>query len=145
MDAQNPDPNQVAHIMAAVMPVIGLFVLLFQALIIVPLWIAMKKAGLAPALSLIAIIPTLGLIIALFILAFSTWKVTPATQYTGAYPGQIPPPAYPPVYAQGTTPYGQGATPAGTNYSAPGAYAPQPPAGTPSAYPPPPTEPPTRL
>lgn len=136
MDAQNPDPTQVAHIIAAILPIIGLFVLLFQALIIVPLWVALKKAGLAPALSLIALIPTLGLIVVLFILAFSTWKGTPAPQYTGNYPGQMPPPVYPPVYAQGSTPM----TPAGTNYTAPGAYAPQPPA----AYPPPP-EPPTQL
>ena len=141
MGTQNPDPTQVAHMMAAVIPVIGLFVLLFQALIVVPLWIALKKAGLAPGLSLIAIIPTLGLIVVLFILAFSTWKVTPAPLYMGAYPGQMPPPAYPPVYPQGGP-----MTPAATNYSAPGAYASQ---GStpvnPAAYPPPPTEPPTRL
>lgn len=83
MDAQNPDPAQIGHIMAAVFPIIALFILLFQALIIVPLWMAMKKAGISPALSLIALIPTLGLIIALFILAFSTWKVVPAPEYTG--------------------------------------------------------------
>ncbi len=126
--------------MAAVLPVVGLFVLVFQALIIVPLWIALKKAGLPAALSLIAIVPTLGLIIVLFILAFSTWKVVPSPQYTAAYPGQIPPPSYPPVYAQGSAPI----TPAATNYSAPGAYTPSTPA-SPAPYPPPPNEPPTRL
>ena len=137
MNAQNPDPAQVAHIMAAILPVIGLFVLLFQALIIVPLWIAMKKAGLSGALSLIAIIPTLGLIIALFILAFSTWKVVPAPLY-GGYPAQVPPPpAYPAVYAQG-------ATPGATNYTAPGAYTPAPPVEV-QSYPPPPNEPLNRL
>ncbi|GAA3747450.1 hypothetical protein [Terriglobus aquaticus] len=138
MDAQNPDPTQVAHIMAAVMPIMGLFFLLFQALIIVPLWVAFKKAGLAPALSLISLVP-LGLFVVLFILAFSTWKVTPAPQYTGTYPGQIPPPAYPPVYPQGGS-----VPPSATSFSAPGAYTPQPPAAPPSAYPPPPTDPQNR-
>ena len=140
MDAQNPDPTQLAHIMAAVLPVIGLFVLIFQALIVVPLWIALKKAGLAAPLALIALVPTLGLIIVLFILAFSTWKVAPAPYYAAGYPGQIAPPSYPPVYSQGGTPI----TPAATNYSAPGAYTPSAPAN-PTAYPPPPTEPPTHL
>lgn len=140
MNAQNPDPTQIAHAMAAILPVVGLLILLFQALIIVPLWIAMKKAGVAPALSLIALIPTLGIIIALFILAFSTWKVAPVPQYAD-YRGQMPPQAYPPVYSQGGAPYAAGhpapGTPAGTNYTAPGAYAPAPDAAPP-AYPPPP-------
>ena len=140
MDPQNPDPAQVGHIMAAVFPVIALFFLVFQALIVVPLWIAMKKAGISPALSLIALIPTLGLIIALFILAFSTWKVTAAPEYAALYPGQGTPPAYPPVYAQGGGPLAPGST----NYTAPGAYTPGAPS-TGSVYPPPPTEPPTRL
>ena len=64
---------------------------------IVPLWFALKKAGLAPGLSLIGIVPTLGPIIVLFILAFSTWKVIPAPQYAVGYPMQTPqPPAYRP-------------------------------------------------
>ena len=97
----NLDSNQVAKVMALVGPIIGLVILVFVGLLVVPLWFAFKKAGLAPALSLIAIIPTVGLIVALFILAFAKWNVVPAPEYGTAYPGTpgFPNPGYVPQTA----------------------------------------------
>lgn len=109
MDQQALNSAQVRHMMAAMIPLIGVFVLVGVALIIVPLWIALKKAGLAPALSLIALIPTFGVIVVLFILAFARWKVVPAPEYGASYPPQYPPTAFPPVTS---------------GYTAPGAYTP---------------------
>ena len=82
----NLDSNQVAKMMAFVGPLIFLFFAIYIALTVVPLWFAFKKAGLPPALSLIGIIPNLGLIVCLFILAFSKWKVVPAPEYGMGYP-----------------------------------------------------------
>lgn len=113
------------------LPILAFIGLVFYALLIVPLWIALKKAGLAGPLSLIALIPTLGLIIVLFILAFARWKVVPAPEY--AYPPQIPPPGYPAAYPVAN----MSSAPPATGYANPGAYTPAPP-----TYPPPP-EPPT--
>ncbi|MEQ8711006.1 MAG: hypothetical protein RIC36_18640 [Rhodospirillales bacterium] len=43
------------------------------ALQIIPCWKALEKVGMTPALSLIALIPGLGLLIVLFILAYGRW------------------------------------------------------------------------
>lgn len=80
------DPNAIAHVMAIVGPLIGLFVLVYIALTVLPLWFAFKKAGLSPFLALIAIIPNLGVIICLFILGFAKWKVVAAPEYGSGYP-----------------------------------------------------------
>tara|TARA_R100000789_G_C3014615_1_gene152126 strand:+ start:1126 stop:1311 length:186 start_codon:yes stop_codon:yes gene_type:complete len=47
--------------------------IIVAALQIIPCWKALEKAGMAPALSLIALIPGLGLLIVLFILAYGRW------------------------------------------------------------------------
>jgi hypothetical protein len=47
--------------------------IVIAALQIIPCWKAMEKAGQTPALSLIALIPGLGLLIVLFILAYGRW------------------------------------------------------------------------
>ncbi len=124
----NIDSNQVAKIMAFAGPLIGLFVLIYIALTVLPLWFAFKKAGLSPALALIALIPNLGLIVCLFILAFAKWKVIPAPEYGTGYPPQ---PGYP----------GQGYIPQQTGYAPPAAYGSQPvnyaPASNAPVYPPP--------
>ena len=48
------------------------------AIVMVPFWFILKKAGLSPWLSLMCIIPSLGTVILLYVLAFSDWKVVPA-------------------------------------------------------------------
>ncbi len=127
----NIDPNQVAKAMAIAGPLIFIGLLLFFAIaFVLPLWFAFKKAGLPPALALIALIPTFGAIICLFILAFSTWRVVPAPAYGTTYPP--PPPGYP---GQGYMPQQAGFAPSPADYSAqPVSYAPT---STAPVYPPP--------
>lgn len=141
----NFDPN-AAHALALLGPVFFIGALFFVALYLIPLWQIVKKAGFHPALSLLVLVPLVNIVM-LYVFAFSRWKVVPAPDYQMGYPGQVPPQAYPPVYAPGASPV----APAPPNYTAPGAYTspgaytPAPPANTPAAYPPPPTEPPTQL
>ena len=116
---------QMHHMMLTLMPLMFLGGLLFLALLIVPLWRIATKAGLSGPISLLAIIPWLGTLLALYIIAFSEWRVTPTAQLP------YPPTPYPP------TPYPPAPYP--TAGFAPPAPQPQPS----SPYPPPPHEPPT--
>lgn len=45
-------------------------------LVIIPLWVIFRRAGLAPALSLIVFLPYLGFVIVVLILAFARWPAT---------------------------------------------------------------------
>lgn len=47
--------------------------IVIAALQIIPCWKALEKTGQTPALSLIALIPGLGLLIVLLILAYGRW------------------------------------------------------------------------
>lgn len=47
-------------------------------LVIIPLWKICARAGFNPALSLIALVPLLGLLIVAGILAFAEWPVSKA-------------------------------------------------------------------
>jgi uncharacterized membrane protein YhaH (DUF805 family) len=67
--------------------------IVFLIVLIVPVWFICKKAGLSPWLSLLCLIPTVGLLVLLYVLAFSDWKVVPAQQL--AYVPPMTPP-YPP-------------------------------------------------
>lgn len=86
-----PDPQQIAKMMVAILPLVGLFILIALAIVIVPFWFICKKAGLSPWLSLLNLVP-LGNLILIYILAFSDWKVMPAPNVaqTG-YPFPPPP------------------------------------------------------
>ena len=101
--------QQVARAMAGFG--IGFFVFFFVFIIAVMaffiwmLWRIFTKAGMSGALSLLVLVPGVGGLIVLCILAFGTWKVVPApvTYVAGLppnYPPQAPlPPAnYPPQY-----------------------------------------------
>jgi len=70
----------------------GMFIvgLILLALVIIPLWVICKKAGLSPWLSLIVLFPGFGILILLYVLAFAEWKVAPAAQPAWAQP-------YPPI------------------------------------------------
>lgn len=89
------DPAQIQHIMAIMAPMMLLGGLLGAALIIVPFWVIFKKAGLGGPLSLLMLIPFVGIIM-LYVLAFSRWKVVPAPEFAG-YPPAYPPPGYMPA------------------------------------------------
>lgn len=52
------------------------FLPIFTVIAVVPYWMIFKKAGFAPALSLLMIVPILNLIV-LFVVAFAQWKVVP--------------------------------------------------------------------
>ena len=51
-----------------------IFYLIFAALFIVPLWKICARAGFNGALSLLALIPWLGLVIVGGVLSFSAWQ-----------------------------------------------------------------------
>jgi len=58
------------------------------------LWRIFTKAGMSGALSLLVLVPGVGGIIVLCILAFGTWKVVPApVQYVAGLPPNYPPQA----------------------------------------------------
>lgn len=113
---QQPDPAQIQHMLAIMGPMMVLFGLLGAALIIVPFWVIFKKAGLGGPLSLLMLIPFVGIIM-LYVLAFSRWKVVPAPEYATGYPPVYPPPGYIPAAP---------AYPAQPMQAAPPAYVPPP-------------------
>lgn len=90
-----PDPAQIQHLIAVMAPMMALFGILGVALIIVPFWVIFKKAGLGGPLSLLMLIPLVGIVM-LYVLAFSRWKVVPAPEYAVGYPPAYPPPGYVP-------------------------------------------------
>jgi uncharacterized membrane protein YhaH (DUF805 family) len=79
-----------------------LFVLILIAILIVPIWRILTKMGLAGALSLLIIIPWIGWIILLYVVAFSDWRIVsltpPRSQDSPALPPYPPPPPPPPAF-----------------------------------------------
>lgn len=66
---------------------------LFSALLVWLFWRSFTKAGLSGPLSLLVLIPGIGVLIVLCILAFSEWKVVPASSVAGM--ANYPPSGYP--------------------------------------------------
>lgn len=87
------DPQQLNGIIAAVIGFYFIFLVILLAIVIIPFWFILKKAGFSPWLSLINIVP-LGTLILLYVVAFAEWKVIPAAQM--AWQPPYPPPTYPP-------------------------------------------------
>ncbi len=85
------DPEQARKIALAMMGILPIIVLIFIAILMVPCWFICKKAGFSPWLSLLCLIPSFGLLILLYVLAFAEWK-TP-----GAQTAALPPYPYPPA------------------------------------------------
>jgi hypothetical protein len=86
--------QQAMHMMAMMLPMIFLFWIVGAAIVIVPFWQIFKKAGMAPGLSFLIVIPLVNLVM-LYVLAFSEWKVVPVSMMQ--YPPQYPPATYPPA------------------------------------------------
>ena len=89
------DPNIVFHPPHALFlaPFFLISAVVGVALVIIPYWFIFRKAGFSPWLSLLTVIPLVGIVV-LYVVAFSQWRVTPAPY---GYP-PMPPPgtAYPP-------------------------------------------------
>jgi hypothetical protein len=92
---QGPSADDISHIVVAMMAILPIIILICVAIIIIPFWFICKKAGFSPWLSLLCLIPSLGILVLLYVLAFAQWKVVPAPQmaYAPPYP---PPPQLPP-------------------------------------------------
>ena len=99
MQAQ-PDPEMIRRMVMAFMAIIPIIMLLAIAIFMVPCWFICKKAGFSPWLSLVCIVPSLGTLVLLYVLAFADWKVVPAPplaywppQPPAPQPPQVAPPA----------------------------------------------------
>ena len=98
MDPQESQ-RQAMHMLAFMVPFLLIGWAIGLAIIIIPLWQICKKAGLSAPLSLLEIIPGLGHLIVLYVVAFSEWKVVPiAHQYGSLPPAPYPPPPPPPSF-----------------------------------------------
>lgn len=90
------DPQQAGGIIAAIVGFYLIFFVVFLAIIIIPFWFILKRAGFSSWLSLLNIVP-FGTLILLYVLAFAEWKVIPAPQMGWAPTSPYPPqPPYPP-------------------------------------------------
>jgi hypothetical protein len=102
---QEAPPNQEAiqHMMVAMMAILPIIFLVVVVIIMVPCWFILKKAGFTPWLCLLCLIPSIGLLVLLYVLAFAEWKVVPAPQAgwqpTPPYPPPPQPPYMPPPQA----------------------------------------------
>jgi hypothetical protein len=72
-----PDQAMIGHMFIAMMAILPLIILLVIALVMIPCWFILKKAGFSPWLSLLCLFPSVGLLILLYVLAFAEWKVQP--------------------------------------------------------------------
>jgi|SRR5277367_2929596 len=92
LDSQ-PDTAQVMQMLTAMAAGFFVFFLILIALVMVPCWFICKKAGFSPWLALLCLLPSLGTLVLLYVLAFAEWKVVPAPLMGLAQP---PYPPYPP-------------------------------------------------
>jgi hypothetical protein len=97
LQQNQPSPEMIQKFMMMIIPMMMIGYVVVVALVMVPCWFILKKAGFSPWLSLLCIVPSLGTLVLLYILAFADWKVVavPQGMYPPAYPPP-PPPPYPP-------------------------------------------------
>ena len=91
LQENNLDQQQIQRLVLAMMAFIPIMILIGIAIVMIPTWFVCKKAGFSPWLSLLCLVPSLGLLVLLYVLAFADWKVAPV-----APQGYMPPPPYPP-------------------------------------------------
>jgi len=89
-----PNPDQMMHLVAALLGVYMVIILVALVAIIIPTWFICKKAGFSPWLSFIVIVPFGGLVL-MYVLAFADWKVVPAPQAFYQQPPYPPQPTAP--------------------------------------------------
>jgi uncharacterized membrane protein YhaH (DUF805 family) len=96
LQENQPSPEMIQHMVVAMMAIIPIIIIIAIAVVMIPCWFILKKAGFSPWLSLLCLIPSLGTLVLLYVLAFADWKVIPAPM--AAYPPPYPPPPPPPPY-----------------------------------------------
>ena len=74
------DPHTL-HMLSAMMAIMIVPIFIMVIICMIPYWFIWKKAGFSPWLSLLMLIPAINLVM-LYVLAFSEWKVAPASQPT---------------------------------------------------------------
>jgi type II secretory pathway component PulF len=89
-----PDPEALKGIIMAMAIIFPIIYLVIVIIVMIPFWFILKKAGYTPWLSLLCLMPSLGALVLLYVLAFSEWKVPSTLQ--AAYPPQPPYPPLPP-------------------------------------------------
>src|SRR5579875_4015585 len=89
--------QHIAGLMAGMGAFFLLIVLIFAIFFIFCFWRIFTKAGLAGPLALLVLIPGLGHLVVICILAFARWNVVPAAPAYGTLPPNYPPPSYPPA------------------------------------------------
>ena len=94
-----PDPEVVKRMMMLIIPIVLVFYVVVVGIVMVPCWFILKKAGFSPWLSLLCIMPSLGTLVLLYVLAFAEWKVVPAPQASWPQPPYPQPPLPPPAPA----------------------------------------------
>jgi uncharacterized membrane protein len=86
-----PDPQVIKEMMMWIVPLVLIGYVVAVVVLIIPCWFICKKSGFSPWLSLLCIVPSLGTLVLLYVLAFAQWKVVPAPPVTW-----VPQPPYPP-------------------------------------------------
>jgi hypothetical protein len=87
------DPNLIGGIIAAYLAILAIFYVVAVALLMIPSWFICKKAGFSQWLSLLCLIPSLGVLVLLYVLAFAEWpsqRITQSLAYAPAAP-PLPP------------------------------------------------------
>jgi len=91
-----PSPEMIQKMVVAMMAIVPIIIVIAIAVVMIPCWFILKKAGFSPWLSMLCLIPSLGTLVLLYVLAFAEWKVVPAPQAAFPPPYPPPPPPYPP-------------------------------------------------
>jgi hypothetical protein len=95
-DSNQPSPEMIQKMVVAMMAIVPIIIIVAIAVVMIPCWFILKKAGFSPWLSMLCLIPSLGTLVLLYVLAFAEWKVVPAPQAAFPPPYPPPPPPYPP-------------------------------------------------
>lgn len=95
LQENQPNPEMIRHLLIMIVPFFMMIYLVTIVVVMVPCWFILKKAGFSPWLALLCIIPSLGTLVLLYVLAFAEWKVIPAPQVAYPPPYQPTPPMPP--------------------------------------------------
>jgi hypothetical protein len=92
LQTNQPNPELLGKMMMMIIPIFLVIYALVVVLVLVPCWFILKKAGFSPWLALLCLLPSLGTLVLLYVLAFAEWKVVPAPRAAWQPPAAFPPP-----------------------------------------------------